>query len=200
MSKRTRQYIGILAAVIAYYLVHEGAHLLYALFTGVFRQVNFMGLGVQVDVFRERMTDTQLGIFCLVGALATFCIAYLLTALAKKICTARIKLLRAVLYYITIALLLIDPLSLSILCGLFGGGDMNGIAFLLPEWAARIGFGALLIVNGLVFWKLVLPVYSRSFFNTEAQTASPRARSETDTCKFVLLLNNYTKKHVKTIV
>ena len=51
MSKRARQYIGILAAVIAYYLVHEGAHLLYALFTGVFRQVNFMGLGVQVDVF-----------------------------------------------------------------------------------------------------------------------------------------------------
>ena len=179
-------------------IVHEGAHLLYALFTGVFRQVNFMGLGVQVDVFRERMTDTQLGIFCLVGALATFCIAYLLTALAKKICTARIKLLRAVLFYITIALLLIDPLSLSILCGLFGGGDMNGIAFLLPEWAARIGFGALLIVNGLVIWKLVLPVYSRSFFNTEAQPASPRARSKTDTCKFVLFFNNYTKKHVKT--
>ena len=67
MSKRTRQYIGILAAVIAYYLVHEGAHLLYALFTGVFRQVKFMGLGVQVDIFRERMPDTQLGIFCLVG-------------------------------------------------------------------------------------------------------------------------------------
>ena len=32
MSKRTRQYIGILAALAAYYLVHEGAHLLYALF------------------------------------------------------------------------------------------------------------------------------------------------------------------------
>ena len=31
MSKRARQYIGILAAVIAYYLVHEGVHLLYAL-------------------------------------------------------------------------------------------------------------------------------------------------------------------------
>ena len=44
------------------------------------------------------------------------------------------------------------------------------IALLLPEWAARIGFGALLIVNGLVFWKLVLPVYSRSFSTTEAQT------------------------------
>ena len=169
MSKRARQYIGILAAVIAYYLVHEGAHLLYALFTGVFRQVKFMALGVQVDVFRERMTDTQLGIFCLVGTVATFCIAYLLTALAKKIGTAKSQLFRAVLYYITIALLLIDPLYLSVLCGLFGGGDMNGIALLVPEWAARVGFGVLLLGNGLVFWKRILPVYSRSFSDTEVQ-------------------------------
>lgn len=169
MTKRIRQSIGILAAVIAYYLVHEGAHLLYALFTGVFRQVNFMGLGMQVDVFRERMTDTQLGIFCLVGALATLCAAYLLTALAKKICTAESKLFRAVLYYITIALLLLDPLYLSVLCGLFGGGDMNGIALLVPQWAARAGFGVLLAGNGLVFWKWVLPAYTRSFSDTEVQ-------------------------------
>ena len=169
MSKRARQYIGILAAVIAYYLVHEGAHLLYALYTGVLQQVKFMGLGVQVDVFRERMTDTQLGIFCLVGAVATFCIAYLLTAFAKKIGTAESKLFRAVMYYVTIAFLLLDPLYLSILCGLFGGGDMNGIALLVPEWAARIGFGVLLLVNGLVFWKRVLPVYSKSFSDTEVQ-------------------------------
>lgn len=169
MSKRTRQYIVILAAMIAYYLVHEGAHLLYALFTGVFRQIKFMGLGVQVDVFRERMTDTQLGIFCLVGAVATFCIAYLLTALAKKIGTVESKLFRAVMYYVTIAFLLLDPLYLSLLCGLFGGGDMNGIALLLPEWAARTGFGVLLVANGLVFWKRILPVYSRSFSETEVQ-------------------------------
>ena len=169
MSKRARQYIGILAAVIAYYLVHEGAHLLYALFTGVFRQIRFMGLGLQIDVFRERMTDMQLGIFCLVGAVATFCIAYLLTALAKKIGTAKSQLFRAVMYYVTIALLLIDPLYLSILCGLFGGGDMNGIALLVPEWAARVGFGVLLLGNGLVFWKRILPVYSRSFSDTEVQ-------------------------------
>lgn len=76
MSKRTRQYIAILAALAAYYLVHEGAHLLYVLLTGVLKQINFMGLGVQIDVCAERMTDTQLGIFCLVGALATFCVGY----------------------------------------------------------------------------------------------------------------------------
>ena len=163
MSKRTRQYIGILAALAAYYLVHEGAHLLYALLTGVFKQIRLMGLGVQIDVCAERMTDTQLGIFCLVGALATSCVGYLLTALAKNICRAQSKLLRAMLYYITIAFLLLDPLYLSILCGFFGGGDMNGIALLCPEWAARCLFGMLLLVNGLVFWKRVLPAYQQSF-------------------------------------
>ena len=89
MSKRVRQLVGIFAAIVAYYLIHEGAHLLYALFAGVFKQIRLMGLGVQIDVCAERMTDMQLGIFCLVGAL--------------------------------------------------------------------------LLVNGLVFWKRVLPVYRQSF-------------------------------------
>lgn len=160
MSKRVRQLVGIFAAIVAYYLIHEGAHLLYAVCTGVFKH---MGLGVQIDVYAERMTDTQLGVFCLSGALATFCAAYLMTAFAKNICKAKSKLLRAVFYYITIALLLLDPLYLSVLCGFFGGGDMNGIALLLPEWAARCLFGVLLLVNGLVFWKRVLPVYRQSF-------------------------------------
>ena len=49
MNKRVRQYVGLLSAIIAYYLIHEGAHLIYALFTGVFKQINFMGLGMQID-------------------------------------------------------------------------------------------------------------------------------------------------------
>ena len=163
MSKRARQYIGIFAAVAVYYIVHEGAHFLYALFSGSFRRINFMGLGVQIDVYAERMTDTQLGVFCLVGALATLAAAYILTAFAGRICEKESKLLLAVMYYITIAMLLLDPVYLSLLCGLFGGGDMNGIDFLCPEWAARCLFGVLLIANALVFWKRVLPVYKKSF-------------------------------------
>ena len=163
MSKRARQYIGILAAVVAYYVIHEGAHLVYALITGTFKRINLMTLGVQVDVFAERMSDTQLGVFCLVGAVATFAAAYVLVLLAGRIAKANSKLLRAVVYYITVALLLLDPLYLSLLCGLFGGGDMNGIALLVPELAARLGFGVLLILNALALLKRVLPVYSRSF-------------------------------------
>ena len=62
MKKRIRQYIGLLSAVLAYYAVHEGAHLLYALSTGVFRQINFMGIGMQIGIYEERMSETGLGI------------------------------------------------------------------------------------------------------------------------------------------
>ena len=155
--------MGILAALVTYYFVHEGAHLVYTLLAGVYKQINFMGLGVQIDVYAERMTDTQLGIFCLTGVFTTLCIGYLLTALVKNICRIKNKLLRAMIYYITIALLLLDPLYLSVFCSFFGGGDMNGIALICPEWAARCFFGVMFFVNGLVFWKRVLPVYQQSF-------------------------------------
>lgn len=114
MSKRTRQYLGILAALGAYYLVHEGAHLLYALVTGVFKQIHFMGLGVQIDICAHDMTDMQLAIFCLTGPLATLLAGYLLTLFTKKICRWKNALLRAAAYYVTIAFLLTDPLYLSV--------------------------------------------------------------------------------------
>lgn len=103
------------------------------------------------------------GIFCLVGALATLCAGTGLVVSAKKICQAKSKLLRAVAYYITIAFLLLDPLYLSVLCGFFGGGDMNGISLLCPEWAARVLAGVCLLLGGCLFWKRVLPVYRQSF-------------------------------------
>ena len=163
MNKRVRQYVGLLSAVIAYYLLHEGAHLLYALSIGAFKQVNFMGLGMQIDIYAEKMTQTQLGVFCLLGSVTTLLMAYILIALIDKIRNISSKAVKACLYYITIAMLLIDPLYLSVLCGFFGGGDMNGIKLLVPEVAARILYGLVLIVNVLVFVKIVLPKYKLAF-------------------------------------
>ena len=163
MSKRTRQYLGLFSAIIAYFVVHEGAHLLYALAIGTFKQINFMGLGIQIDIFAEQMTQTQLGVFCLVGSIATLITAYVLVALIGKIGKASSKLFKACMYYITIALLLIDPAYLSVLCGFFGGGDMNGISILLPEIAARICYSAVLVINACVFFKVVLPKYTAAF-------------------------------------
>ena len=60
-------------------------------------------------------------------------------------------------------MLLIDPLYLSVLCGFFGGGDMNGIKLLVPEVAARILYGLVFVVNAFVFVKIVLPKYKLAF-------------------------------------
>lgn len=163
MSKRTRQYIGLLAAVAAYYIVHEGAHLLYALLTGTFKTINFMGLGVQIDIFAERMTDTQLGIFCMVGAVATLLCSWLLILLCKQICAVRSKVFKSIMWYVSLAILIIDPLYLSILCGFFGGGDMNGIRLIFPELAVRVTFAAIGILHAVVIWKYLLPSYTKAF-------------------------------------
>ena len=168
MNKRVRQYVGLLSAVIAYYLLHEGAHFLYALSIGAFKQINLMGLGMQIDIYAEKMTQTQLGVFCLLGSVTTLLTAYILIALIDKIKNISSKAVKACLYYITLAMLLIDPLYLSILCGFFGGGDMNGIKLLVPEIAARIIYGLVLIVNAWVFVKIVLPKYKLAFAD-EAQ-------------------------------
>ena len=163
MSKRMRQYLGILAALVSYYAVHEGAHLAYACAIGVFEKIRFLGLGIQIVTDTQCMTNTQLGIFCAFGAIATLIAAYGLTLATPAICKVESKVFKACMYYITMAMLLVDPLYLSVLCGFFGGGDMNGIALLVPEWAARAFFGVLLVLNGILFWKVVLPKYRSAF-------------------------------------
>ena len=163
MNKRIRQYIGIFTAVIAYYIVHEGAHLITALYYGVFKRINFMGLGMQIDAYTDRMTDFQLGIFCIVGAVATVMFGWLLVLLCKRICVVKSKVFKTVMWYVSLAILIIDPLYLSILCGFFGGGDMNGIKLLLPEIAVRIVFAIIGIIHGIVIWKYLLPEYTKAF-------------------------------------
>lgn len=167
MSKRLRQYAGLLAAIAAYYLIHEGAHLVYALTIGTFKHINIGGLGVQIDVYAEQMTNLQMGIFCIIGSIATQLIGWCLSAKANRIAKFPSKIFKACMYYVTTALLLIDPLYLSVLCGFFGGGDMNGIALLIPELAARFIYSALLVVNVFLFWKRVLPAYKAAFARAE---------------------------------
>ena len=163
MNKRLRQYLGLLSAIIFYFLIHEGAHLIYALLTGTFKNINFMGLGIQIDIFRENMSNTQLCIFCLLGSIATLMSAYVLILFIDKICKINSRVFKACMYYITIAMLLIDPLYLSVLCVFFGGGDMNGIKLIIPEIFARVSYGILLVINGLVFLKIVVPKYKLAF-------------------------------------
>lgn len=163
MNKRIRQYVGLFSAILVYYIIHEGAHLIYALFTGAFKQVNFMGLGIQIDVYADKITEVQLGIFCIVGSIATAIFAYVLVLITDKIVETSSKIFKSCMYYVTIVILLLDPIYLSMLYKFFGGGDMNGISLLIPEAIAQILYGVLFVVNVLVFWKIVLPKYKAAF-------------------------------------
>ncbi len=162
-ARRLRQYAGIGAAVLIYYLVHEGAHLAYALCAGAYKEILVLGPGMQVDIYADRMSSTRLGLFCLAGPAATQVCGWCLTAAAKRICLSKSRLFRTCSYYVTMAMLLLDPLYMSLLCGFFGGGDMNGVRLLMPEGAARALFGGLLIAGGAAFMRRILPVYTSSF-------------------------------------
>ena len=163
MSKQGRQYVGLLLAIVTYYIIHEGAHFIYALMVGTFKNINIMGLGVQIDIYREKMSDTQLAIFCLVGSVATLIVGYLFVLLINKIVNISSKVCKACMYYTTIALLILDPLYLSLIYELFGGGDMNGISLVCEELIVRCIYGAILIINLILFIKIVLPKYKISF-------------------------------------
>ena len=163
MSKRVRQYIGLFVAIISYYIIHEGAHLAYALITGVYKQVNIIGLGVQIDVFAEKMTDNQMGMFCLVGSLATIITGYILVGVINILIKSPSDIFKACMYYVTIIMMFMDPLYLCVLCSIFGGGDMNGISLIISEIAARVIYGILFIVNAVIFIKVVLPKYKMAF-------------------------------------
>ena len=133
MSKRARQYISILFAIIAYYIVHEGAHLIVALALHAFKKINFMGIGIQIDIYRDRLTDMQLGLFCIAGVTAT------------------------------VIMLVLDPIYLCLLSGAFGGGDVNGILYLMPQaWIWTI-FAFILLFNIWILLKKVNPTYTASF-------------------------------------
>ena len=115
MAKKIRQYLGLLIGIIVYFIVHEGAHLIYALMIGSFKQINLLSLGIQIDVYHELMSDMQMGIFCLVGVLSTLLVGYLLVLFTPRITKLSSKIVKASFYYSTLALLIVDPLYLSIL-------------------------------------------------------------------------------------
>lgn len=165
MKANLRKCAGLLAAILLYYVVHEGAHLLLALTFGVFREIRFIGLGVQVAITDPGLlNDFQFAVFNVAGAAASLTTAYILTAFAGRICRGGSRLLRAACYYATVLLLLNDPVYLSVLCGFFGGGDMNGIVmFGIPEGAARLLFGMIGLVNLYLIATYVYPVYKKSF-------------------------------------
>ena len=145
MKKKLRQYGCLLVGILIYYLVHEGAHLVYALSIGTFKQINILSLGIQIEIYDYLMSNLELGIFCLVGVLASLCVGYILLFIQST---------SGIHYYTTLVLLLLDPLYLSVVYPFVGGGDMNGIKLLVLESDARLVFLGLFVLNSYLFYKI----------------------------------------------
>lgn len=159
-----RKWCALLIAIITYYIIHEGAHVIMALFFGTFERIQMLGLGVQVVTRTELMSNWQLGFFSIIGSVSTLCAAYLLLALTGHIIKSGNRLIKAVGYYTTFALLLLDPIYLAFLYKFVGGGDMNGIKLLLlPELAWQIIYGLIAAANLLLIARYVYPAYKKAF-------------------------------------
>ena len=65
------------------------------------------------------------------------------------------------MWYVSLAILIIDPLYMSVLCAFFGGGDMNGIKLLFPEIAVRIISAVIGVVHVIAIWKYLLQSYTK---------------------------------------
>ena len=86
MTAAVRKTFGLLAGILIYYLIHEGAHLVLAMAFGVFQEVRFLELGVQIAITsREALSDLQFAAFNAAGAGASLAIAYLLVLSAGRI-------------------------------------------------------------------------------------------------------------------
>jgi len=80
-----------------------------------------------------------------------------------KICEIKNKLVKAIFYYITVIMLVLDPIYLCLLSGVFGGGDVSGILYLMPQaWIWTI-FAFILLFNIWILLKKVNPTYTASF-------------------------------------
>lgn len=162
VSGNIRKWCALMVAVFLYYFIHEGSHLVIALLYGVFQEIRFLGAGVQVAIHTELLTENQMVIFNIAGSVSTLIGAWIFIGLTPLFTKMKNKFFRACGYYITIALMFIDPIYLSFLYRFFGGGDMNGILLSgVPEMAAQLVFVIIGIIHILLFWKWVHPLYKK---------------------------------------
>lgn len=111
--QNVRKWFALICAIFLYYLIHEGSHVIVALLYGVFERIRILGVGVQVVAKVEQLTDLQTGIFCIVGSIATLLAAYVAVLLLPRMTASKSKVFRAIGYYATLVLLLLDPIYLS---------------------------------------------------------------------------------------
>jgi hypothetical protein len=108
-----------------------------------------------------------MGIFCLMGPVATILTGWAMTAFVHPICRIRSNVVKTCAWYTALTMLILDPLYLSVYYRWVGGGDMNGIVLLLSESMVSIVATVIAIVNSILVWKILYPNYKKAFHNVD---------------------------------
>lgn len=165
LERNLTLWFGIVVAVLVYYTVHEGTHFIQAVISNNFNSIRLVGfLGIEI-VTNEVPTGIELALFSGLSAVVTSFLGYIMVLYTPKILMLKRKIIKVSFYYITIILLILDPVYLSVLHRFVGGGDMNGITIGLGLSSLPISilFGILAVVNLYIIIKKVHPVYKEDF-------------------------------------
>ena len=165
MSKKYRQYIFYVSAVLTYLVIHEGTHVIQALAYGIFQGLRFNGIGVEV-LITEPLTISGLKLACFSGlsSVVTISVGYVICVFTPQILALNNRLVKSYLYYTALVFLLLDPLYIGVV-SLFVNGDINGITLGLglPYTTVRMVYLLVLVINVFFVVKKLYPKYAENF-------------------------------------
>lgn len=153
-----RRLLTFLAAVGIFAVIHEGAHILVSLALDEYQTfvVHPYGFEVIVKTPVEEREGIQWAFFSGTSNLVTVLLGYLFFALRAQIARLQGVVLRAVGYWLTLLLMLADPLNLSV-GPLIYGGDIRGIVTGLgvhPYLIQGLAFAVFLLNRELIARRL----------------------------------------------
>ena len=164
MEKIIRKFTALIITIFCYYLIHEGSHFLAAVIYGTFIEFRIIFPGIMVVTNSDIMTYSQIAVFSVIGPLSTILFGYIISLCANIVLKNNNKFILAIFYYVTIVLLVTDPIYITVLSGFFNGGDVNGIVlFGVNELTVKIIFGLIGCANMVLFFKYVYPKYKHKF-------------------------------------
>lgn len=128
-SDSSKKRLAFLLAVLIFASVHEGMHALMASLYGEYEAFRITPIGFEV-LYKtpvEQRGGMHWALIAGAGNLVTILMGYLLLLMGESLSRLQSSFLRAAVFYLTLILLLVDPLNLSVGPFVYGG-DANGIA------------------------------------------------------------------------
>jgi hypothetical protein len=157
-----RRWMAFLVAVVIFFALHEGAHVLTSAIFAEYQAFHVRPLGLEV-VFKTPVSERsgiQWAIISGASNLLTLFTGYAFLMLGGRFAGSRNMFIKGFICYLTLISLLFDPLNLSIGPFIYGG-DANGIAVGLgiSRYVVQAVFLVVLLANRELVAQRLLPMY-----------------------------------------